>query len=114
MKPIRTEQDYQEALKRVEQIFDARPGTPEGDELEITVTLIEKYEEKYYPVAPPDPVEAVKFYMEQKGLKNVDIADLFGGANRVSEFLNRKRNLTLNLAKKLHHQLGISAESLLA
>ena len=89
-------------------------NTPEGDELEIIVTLVEAYEKKHFNIAPPDPVEAIKFRMEQLGLKQSDLSKAMGGKNRVSEILNRKRQLTADMMRKLHKQFNIPAESLLA
>lgn len=114
IKPIKTKKDYNEALKRIEKLFNAKPNTPEGDILEVLVTLVEAYEQKHFYIAPPDPVEAIKFRMEQFGLKQSDLADTMGGKNRVSEILNRRRELTVKMMKELHHKFNIPAESLLA
>lgn len=114
IKPVKTKKDYNEALKRIEKLFNARPDTREGDELEILVTLVEAYEQKHFNISPPDPVEAIKFRMEQLGLKQTDLSDAMGGKNRVSEILNRKRQLTADMMRKLHKQFNIPAESLLA
>lgn len=113
IKPIKTNKDYKKALKQIEKIFDAKPNTPKGDVLDILVTLVEAYEKKKYDIAPPDPVEAIKFRMEQLGLKQVDLADAMGGANRVSEVLSRKRSLTVDMMKNLHYDYNVPAESLL-
>ena len=112
IKPIRTEKDYQKALKRLEVIFDARPKTKEGDELEILGFLIEKYEEEHYPIEAPDPIEAIKFRMEQMGYKQKDLAEIIGYKGRVSEILSRKRKLTLEMVRNLHDKLNIPLESL--
>jgi len=114
IKPIKTKKDYEEALKKVEELFDAKPNTQAGDELDILVTLIEAYEQKHFAISLPDPIEAIKFRMEQSGLKQADLAEAMGGKNRTSEVLNRKRDLTLNMARKLHKKFKIPAESLLA
>ena len=112
--PVRNRKNLKKALARIDRIIDAEPGTPEYDELDIISTLVEAYESKHFPIAPPDPVEAIKFRMEQKGLKQVDLAPLMGGQNRVSEVLSRKRNLNLKMIKNLHSKLGIPLESLLS
>lgn len=111
---IKTDADYKNSLKRVDELWEALPNTEEGDELEVLVTLIEAYEEKHHPIYPPDPVEAIKFYMDQMGLRKVDIAKYLGGKNRVTEVLQRKRKLSLKMIKALHNDLGIPAESLLS
>lgn len=115
MKPklIKTEADYEEALARIEEIFDANPGTPEGDELELLVTLVELYEEKVYPVELPDPVSAIRFRMEQQGLKAKDLVPYIGSASKVSEVLSGKRPLSLTMIRNLVNGLGIPAEVLL-
>ncbi len=114
IKPIRTERDYQEALSLIERFWNAKPRTPEGDKLEILTTLVEAYERKRHPVLPPNPIEAIKFRMEQLGLNPADLAPYLGGRNRVSEILSRKRSLTVTMLKNLHWKLKIPAESLLA
>lgn len=113
IKPIRSEKDLGDALRRIDEIIDASEGSAEYDELEILSTLVEAYEEKTHPVYPPDPVEAIKFRMDQLGLRPVDVAELFGGKSRVSEVLSRKRPLTLKMIRNLHSDLKIPAESLL-
>jgi len=113
IKPIKTEKDYQKALKRLEVIFDARPGTEEGDELDILGFLIEKYEEEHYHIDAPDPIEAIKFRMEQMGYKQKDLAEIIGYKGRVSEILNRKRKLTLEMVRNLHEKLNIPLDSLI-
>lgn len=102
IKPIRTENDYQQALTRLELIFDAEFGSPEGDELEILGMLIEKYENEHYPIPLPDPIEAIKFRMEQMGYTQNDLAKVVGLKSRASEILNRKRKLTLEMIRQLH------------
>ncbi|QOJ21749.1 MAG: transcriptional regulator [Gammaproteobacteria bacterium] len=113
IKPIRTDADYRTALKEVESLMTAELNTPEGEKLDILVTLIEAYEHKHFPLDLPDPVEAIKFEMEQKGLTVKDLEPMIGKSNRVYEVLNRKRALTLRMIQKLHQQLGIPAESLI-
>ena len=112
IKPIKNEKDYELALKRLDKIFDALPGTKEGDELEILALVIEDYEDKNYPIDPPDPIEAIKFRMEQMGLKQKDLVELMGFKSRVSEIMSRKRKLTLDMIRKLHKTLHIPTEVL--
>ena len=114
IKPIKTERDYQKALKEIGRLWGAKPNTPKGDRLEVLVTLVEAYERKHYKVEPPDPIEAIKFRMEQLGLKSSDLAKILGGRSRVSEVLNRKRKLTVDMMRSLRKRLDIPAESLLA
>ncbi len=113
IKPIKTDADYRAALKEVEVLMMAEPNTPEGEKLDVLVTLIEAYERKHFPLDLPDPVEAIKFEMEQKGLTVKDLEPMIGKSNRVYEVLNRKRSLTLKMIWKLHQELGIPAESLI-
>jgi HTH-type transcriptional regulator/antitoxin HigA len=113
IKPIKTEQDYNRALERLELIFDAEIGTPEGDELEILGILIDKYEELHFPIDLPDPIEAIKFRMEQLGYKQNDLAKIIGLKSRASEILNRKRKLTLEMIRALHKSLNISTDVLI-
>ncbi len=113
IKPIRTDKDYEEALQRVEFLMDAKEGTTEFDELEILSTLIENYEAKHFSIDIPDPIEAIKFRMEQEGLKQKDVAEFFGNKVRVSEVLNKKRRLTLDMVRNLHDNLSIPYDSLL-
>ncbi len=112
IKPIKTEQDYQEALDRLEVIFDAKKGSPEGDELEILGLLIEKYESIHFPIDLPDPIEAIKFRMEQMGYTQSDLVKIIGLKSRVSEILNKKRKLTLEMIRKIHLALNIPTEIL--
>ncbi len=114
IKPIRTEKDLRAALKRLDVIFQAPAGTPAAEEMEVLATLIEAYEDKHYPVSPPDPVEAIKFRMEQQGLSPADLQPFIGASGRVSEVLSRKRPLSLRMVKRLHEGLRIPYESLLA
>jgi HTH-type transcriptional regulator/antitoxin HigA len=113
IKPIRTKADYKTALKAVETLMGARADSPDGDRLGVLVTLIEAYERIHYPMDFPDPVEAIKFAMEQKGLAAKDLEPMIGRTSRVYEVLNHKRSLTLKMIWRLHRQLGIPAESLL-
>ena len=113
IKPIRTRTDYRAALKEIEGLMAAERDTPEGDRLEILVTLVEAYERKHYPLDLPDPIEAVRFRMEQKGMTAKDLVPIIGRINRVYEVLNRRRPLTLAMIQRLHSELGIPAESLL-
>lgn len=114
IKPIRNDEDLHLAFKRLEGIFQAHPGTPEYDELEILTALIEVYENKHYPVGPASPVEAIKFCMEQQGLTPRDLEAYIGTSGRVSEVLNGKRSLSLRMVKNLHDGLRIPYESLLS
>lgn len=114
IKPIKTERDYHKTLKEIEGLWDAKPNSPKGDRLEVLVTLVEAYEQRHFKVEPPDPVEAIKFRMEQLGLKPLDLAKFLGGRSRVSEVLNRKRKLTVEMMRSLRKHLDIPAESLLA
>jgi HTH-type transcriptional regulator/antitoxin HigA len=114
IKPIRNEEDLRAAFKRLELVFQSKEGTPEADEMEILVTLIEAYEHKHYPMEATDPVEAIKFRMEQQGLTPKDLELYIGSSGRVSEVLNRKRRLSLGMVKRLHDGLHIPYESLLA
>lgn len=114
IRPIKTESDYTLALNKIEVLWGARKDTPEGDELDLLVTLVEAYEMKHFPIAPPDPIEAIKFRMEQLGMTSADMVQYLGSQSRVSEILNRKRNLTLGMIKSLYKGLKIPAEILLA
>jgi HTH-type transcriptional regulator/antitoxin HigA len=112
IKPIKTKADYQAALKEIETLMDAKPRTPRGDRLEVLVTLVEAYEAKHHALDLPDPVAAIKYAMESKGLTVKDLEPMIGRPNRVYEILNRKRPLTLKMIWALHRELGIPAESL--
>jgi HTH-type transcriptional regulator / antitoxin HigA len=112
IKPIRTEKDYQAALARIEEIFDAEPDTPEGDELEILASLVETYEKKNYPIGLPNPIEAIKIRMEDLGLNRKDLEDAIGSKGRISEILNCKRPLTLPMVQRLSEKLGLPTEVL--
>ncbi|MDP1896486.1 MAG: transcriptional regulator [Sulfurimicrobium sp.] len=113
IKPLKTEADYQAALKEIETLMSAVEDTPEGDRLDVLVTLVEAYEARHYPLDLPDPVEAIKFTMEQKGLTVKDLEPMIGRSNRVYEILNHTRPLTLKMIWRLHQGLGIPAESLI-
>ena len=113
IKPIRTKADYRAVLKEIEALMSARAGTPEGERLDVLVTLVEAYEKKHYHFDLPDPVEAIKFRMEQMALGPKDLVPMIGQINRVYEVLNRKRPLTLQMIRRLHRTLGIPAESLI-
>jgi len=113
-KLIKTEQDYNVALARIEELFDVSPDSPEFEEVELLVTLADLYEQEHYAIEAPDPIEAIKFRMEQMDMKRVDLAKFLGTKSRVSEILSRKRKLTVEMMRKLHKELGIPAASLLA
>ena len=113
IRPIKTDADYRAALIETEALMSAKPNSPEGEKLDVMVTLIEAYEARHFPLDFPDPVEAIKFEMEQKGLTAKDLEPMLGKRNRVYEILNKKRSLTLKMMWRLHTQLGIPAESLI-
>jgi HTH-type transcriptional regulator / antitoxin HigA len=113
VKPIRTKSDYKKALAEVEHLWGAKSGTPEGDRLDVLATLIDVYESEHYPMEQPDPVEAIKFRMEQQGLSRKDLEPIIGTRTRVAEVLNRKRSLSIGMIRRLHDRLGISAEVLI-
>ena len=113
IKVIKTEKDYNSALKRLEEVFDAPVNSPEGDEAELLTVLIEKYEEEHYPIEAPDPIEAIRFRMEQMNMKKKDLAEIIGYKSRVSEILSRKRKLSLKMIRQLHKKLRIPYDSLL-
>jgi len=113
VKPIRTNADYEKALAEIERLWGAKIGTQDGDRLDILATLIDAYEAAHYPIDPPDPVEAIKFRMEQQGLSRKDLEPLIGTRTRVAEVLNRKRSLSISMIRRLHKHLGISAEVLI-
>lgn len=114
LKPIRTKRDYNEALKRVGELWGKKSGTPEGDELDILATLIDKYEEEHFPIEAPDAVEAIKYLMEEKGIDRKEISKAIGDKSKVSEILNRKRELSKRMIKALHESFGIPYEVLMA
>jgi HTH-type transcriptional regulator/antitoxin HigA len=113
IKPIKTETDYDAALAEIDVLMDASPGTPEGDRLDILVTLVEAYEAKHWRIEPPDPIAAIELRMQQRGLTRRDLEKILGSKSRVSEVLNRKRPLTLEMIRRLHAVWGIPAESLI-
>ena len=113
IKPIKSEKDYNRALERLEDIFDAKKGSPEGDELEVLGILIEQYENANFPIGLPDPVEAIKFRMEQLGYNQSDLAKIVGLKSRASEILNRKRKLSLEMIRQLHERLNIPTDVLI-
>jgi len=113
IKPINSEADYESVLAQVAELMDATPNSPDGDRLDVLVTLIEAYEEKNWRIDPPDPIDAIKLRMEQRGLTRKDLERVLGSRSRVSEILNRKRALTLEMVRRLHHAFGIPAESLI-
>jgi HTH-type transcriptional regulator/antitoxin HigA len=113
LKPIRSEADYEAALAEVEHLWGAKSGTPDGDRLDVLATLIDAYEAEHYPMDPPDPIEAIKFRMEQQGLSRKDLEPIIGTRTRVAEVLNRKRGLSIDMIRRLHERLGISADVLI-
>lgn len=113
IKPIKTEADYRYALHQVDCLMGAKANTPDGDKLDVLVTLIEAYEEKHHPILPPEPIEAIIHQMESQGLTRKDLVPLFGSRSRVSEILNKKRALSITMIRKLQKSLGISAEILI-
>src|SRR6266481_2817816 len=113
VQPIRTKRNYEAALKEVERLWGAKSGTRDGDRLDVLATLIDAYEAEHYPMDPPDPIEAIKFRMEQQGLTRRDLEEIIGTRTRIAEVLNRKRGLSIAMIRRLHEQLGISAEVLI-
>lgn len=113
VRPIRTKRDYESALKKVERLWGAKAGTSEGDRLDVLATLVDAYEAEHYPMDPPDPVEAIKFRMEQQGLTRRDLEEIIGTRTRIAEVLNRKRGLSIAMIRRLHERLGISADVLI-
>jgi len=113
IKPIKSTRDYRQALKEIESLMRARRKTPQGDRLDVLVTLVEAWEARHFPIALPDPIEAIKYHMQQKGLSPLDLTRFIGSRNRVYEVLARKRPLTLKMIRRLHEGLGIPAESLI-
>jgi HTH-type transcriptional regulator/antitoxin HigA len=114
IKLIKTEKDYNEALARVDELFDAVPGDANYDEAELLMTLVDLYEQKHFPIETPDPIEAIKFRRDQMGLKDADLAKFFGSRGRVSEVMNKKRSLNAKMMRILYSEFGVPAESLLA
>jgi len=113
VKPIRTEADYDAALAEVERLWGAKSGTPKGDRLDVLATLIDAYESEHYPMDPPDPIEAIKFRMEQQNLTRKDLEGIVGSRARIAEILNRRRSLSINMIRRLHEKLGISTDVLI-
>ncbi|HAA26346.1 MAG TPA: transcriptional regulator [Cyanobacteria bacterium UBA8553] len=113
IRPIRTQSDYQEALREIELLFDAPENTPEYDRLDILSTLVEAYEKKLFPIELPDPIEAIHYYMDTRGWSRRDLEPCLGSRARVSEVLSRKRSLTLEMIRKLNQELGVPAEILI-
>lgn len=113
IKPIRSEADYQAALAEVQRLWGAKLGTPAGDRLDVFATLVDAYENEHEPMDPPDPIEAIKFRMEQQGLTRRDLEGMLGSRARVAEILNRKRDLSISMIRRLHQHLGISADVLI-
>jgi HTH-type transcriptional regulator / antitoxin HigA len=113
IRPIHNETIYVETLAEVERLFDSEPGTPEGDRLEILVTLLEAYEKKHYPILPPDPVDAIEYWMESRGLSRRDLEPYIGARGRVAEVLNRRRPLSVEMIRRLNTGLGLPAEILI-
>ena len=111
--PIKSQRDYRRVLKEVESLMGARRNTPQGDRLDVLVTLVEAWERKHFPMDLPDPVEAIKYHMEQNGLQPLDLVPFIGSLDEVRELLDRKRDLTLAMIRRLHDGLGIPAESLI-
>jgi HTH-type transcriptional regulator / antitoxin HigA len=113
VKPIRSQRDYEAALKEVGRLWGAKSGTRDGDRLDVLATLVDAYEAEHDPMDPPDPIEAIKFRMEQQGLTRRDLEELIGTRTRIAEVLNRKRGLSIGMIRRLHERLGISAEVLI-
>jgi HTH-type transcriptional regulator/antitoxin HigA len=113
VRPIRTKRDYEAALKEVERLWGAEIGTRDGDRLDVVATLIDAYEADHYPMDPPDPIEAIKFRMEQQGLTRRDLEEIIGTRTRIAEVMNRKRGLSIAMIRRLHERLGISADVLI-
>jgi HTH-type transcriptional regulator / antitoxin HigA len=113
IRPIKTRADHRAALKEVERLMDAKPGTPAGDRLEVLITLVDHYESQHDAIEPPDPIDALLYHMESRGLTRRDLERFLGSRARVAEVLNRRRSLTIEMIRKLHAGLGISAEVLI-
>ena len=111
--PIKTARDYDRALRRIEPLMDAKPGTKAGDELDVLTTLVEAYEAKHHAIYPPDPIDAITFRMDQLGMTRKDLEAMLGGRGRVSEILTKKRSLSLQMIRRLHRTLRIPLESLM-
>ncbi len=113
IRPIKTNDDYEAALAEIERLWGAKPGTPEGDKLDVLATLVDAYEDAHFPIDPPTPIEAIKFRMDQMGLRQIDLVPYFGSRGRVSEVLNGKRPLSLRMIRRISRGLGIPAEVLI-
>jgi HTH-type transcriptional regulator/antitoxin HigA len=113
VRPIRTKRDYEVALKEIGRLWGAKAGTSDGDRLDVLATLVDAYEAEHYPMDPPDPVEAIKFRMEQQGLTRRDLEEIIGTRTRIAEVLNRKHGLSIAMIRRLHERLGISADVLI-
>ena len=113
LKPIRTKADYAAAMAEIERLWGTKLGTPEGDRLDILATLVDAYETQHYPMDSPDPIEAIKFRMEQQGLTRKDLEGILGTRTRVAEVLNRRRGLSIHMIRRLHDKLGLSADVLI-
>jgi HTH-type transcriptional regulator/antitoxin HigA len=113
IRPIKNEEDYQAALDEIERLFGAIPDTPEGDRLDVLVTLVEAYEDKHFSIPAPDPIEAILYHLESRALSRRDLEPCIGSRARVSEVLNRKRHLTMEMVRKLHSMLGIPSDVLI-
>lgn len=113
LRPIRTEADYEQALAEITHLFEAQPDTPEGDRLEVLTTLVEAYEQKHHAILPPDPIEALLYHLESRGLTRRDLEPYLGSRARVGEVLNRRRGLTIEMIRRLHKGLGLPAEVLI-
>ena len=113
LKPIKTRADYDAAVAELKRLWGAKSSTPDGDRLDILATLVDTYEARHFPMDPPDPIEAIKFRMEQQGLTRKDLEGILGTRTRVAEVLNRRRRLSINMIRRLHDKLGISAEVLI-
>lgn len=111
--PIKTEKDYDRSLQEIERLWGSPVESSDGEKLDILLILVEDYEAKHYPIAPPDPIEAIKFRMEQSGIKRKDLEPLLSSRGRISEIFSKKRDLSLNMIRKLHHELHIPLESLI-
>lgn len=113
IRPIKTKTDHRAALKAIDRLMEAKPGTPTGDRLEVLVTLVERYESQHEPIEPPDPIDALVYHMESRGLTRRDLEPYLGSRARVAEVLNRRRALTIEMIRKLHAGLGIAADVLI-
>ncbi len=113
IKPIRTKADYERALREIERLWGAREGTPDGDRLDVLATLVDAYEQKHFPIDPPDPVDAIRFRLEQQGLDARALVGVIGGRSRVYEVMHRKRALSLEMIRRLHQRFGIPADVLI-